>query len=282
MTQALSYILSYRLFMSHLSRRALLASSLGLVMTTTSTIANPYKTLGVGLYTVRDAIKVDPLGTLKTLKALGYDQIELIGLGGLTAKASKAIFEEVGLSAPSCHMPPETWYAAPERTLDTIAELGATYAVLAWIPKVKREAISLSDTLNKWGALAKARGLKMTYHNHDFEFKHKPSEKSLYHRLMELTDPSLVDFELDIYWAKFAGHDPLHVLTHYAQRIKLLHLKDISKKGAMTPVGSGHIDFKTLLSEAFASGVTHVFVEDDNAPKPFESLRLSANYLKSL
>lgn len=275
------------------SRRTFLASGVAAsligmdALATPQAPAHPYKAFGVGMYTVRAAVAADASGTFKKIKALGYDQIEPFTFAGKTPKAYRALAQDAGLDVPSCLLQDDDWYSDVHRTLDDIASVGATYAVLPWLnparrADAKREPRRFADTLNAWGALAKARGLVMAYHNHAFEFEKLGNEGALFDQLIKHTDPSLVVFELDTYWAKRGGHDALTILKNHGSRIRLLHLKDMDANGKMAPVGQGVFDFKAILQAAHSAGVTHIFAEHDNPADPFESLAQSARYLRGV
>jgi len=277
--------------MTSFSRRTFLASGVGASLIGMDARAIPqapahaYKALGVGMYTVRAAVASDTVATFKKIKALGYDQVEPFTFAGHTPKAYRALAQDAGLDLPSCLLQDDDWYTDVHQTLDNIASVGATYAVLPWLNQVrradaKREPRRLADTLNAWGALAKARGLVMTYHNHAFEFEKTGNVEALFYQLVKHTDPSLVVFELDTYWAKRGGQDALTLLKNYGSRIRLLHLKDMDQQGKMAPAGKGVFDFRAILQEAHSAGVTHIFAEDDNPSDPFESLAQSARYLR--
>lgn len=240
----------------------------------------PFSKIGVQLYTVRDAFNADPAGTLKKIRDIGFDEVETAGFAGKSAKEFRALLDQTGLKCASGHVAYDDWFQRPEAALDDMATLGAKYAVLAWLqPDQRKNWGELGKTMNRWGELAKARGLTMAYHNHDFEFQ-KTDEGLPFHLLLDNTDPALVAFELDCYWASFANHDPVHVLEEHGDRIRLLHLKDKGTDGKMTPVGQGTIDFAKVLKKAKDVGVTNVFVEHDNPTDPFASITASLKYLK--
>ncbi len=270
-----------------LSRRNLLAGGLALGLTgaTSAAVAwpweKPFKKIGLQLYTVRAALQADPLGTLQKVRAIGFDEVETAGLAGKTAVEFRSLLDQVGLKAISSHIGYDDWLNKPEAALDDVAALGGAYAVLAWMaPDLRNGWAAHAKQLNTFAALAKARGLKFAYHNHNFEFA-KSDEGLPYHLLLENTDPSLVAFELDCYWASFAGHDPLEILKEHGDRIRLLHLKDKAKDGEMAPVGQGVIDFPKVLKMGKAAGVTNVFVEHDNPADPFASITQSLKYLRA-
>ncbi|EGF91524.1 tat twin-arginine translocation pathway signal sequence domain protein [Asticcacaulis biprosthecium C19] len=262
------------------SRRGFLmgAAALGLA-SAGSAQAHAYHHLGMQLYTVRDAFNADPLAALTKVKAIGFAEVETAGLAGRTAKEIRGFLDQAGLKAVSSHVPHDDWFTRPEAALDEVATLGGSYAVLAWLsPERRKDWAKLGEQMNGWADLAKARGITVAYHNHDFEFV-KTAEGMPFHILMETTDPAKVAIELDCYWASFAGHDPLHVLHEHGDRIKLLHLKDKAADGKMTSVGSGVIDYTAVLKAAKEKGVTNVFVEHDNPTDAFASLQASYAYL---
>ena len=269
-----------------LSRRNLLAgaAALGLAGTATAAVAwpwqKPFKKVGVQLYSVRVALQADPLGTLQKVRAIGFDEVETAGLAGKTAKEFRGLLDQVGLKAPSSHIGYDDWVNRPEAALDDVAALGGEYAVLAWLaPDLRNGWVARARQLNGFAALAMARGLKFAYHNHNFEFI-KSDEGLPYHLLLENTDPELVAFELDCYWASFMSHDPVEILHEHGARIRMLHLKDKAKDGQIATVGQGVIDFAKVLKAGKAAGVAHVFVEHDNAADPFASITQSLKYLR--
>ncbi len=186
-------------------------------------IRQPYETIGVQLYTVRAAFAADPLGTLRRIKALGYGSVESINFGGMTPLAFKGQLADIGLQMPSGHIGLDDWKTRPEAVLDDMAAAGADYALLAWLPEGERKDWkALAAQMNRWGALAKERDLGFAYHNHNFEFT--PSSEGLpYHLLLDNTDPKLVAFELDCYWASLAGHDPVHVLKEHGRHFSFFY-----------------------------------------------------------
>ncbi|ESQ77726.1 sugar phosphate isomerase/epimerase [Asticcacaulis sp. AC402] len=262
------------------SRRGFLMGGLALSLAGAGVAqAHPYHNLGMQLYTVRDAFQADPLATLQKIKTIGFSEVETAGLAGRSAAEIRGFLDQAGLKAVSSHVGHDDWFNRPEAALDEVATLGGKYAVLAWLaPERRNNWARLGEQMNRWADLAKARGITVAYHNHDFEFE-KTAEGMPFHILMDVTDPAKVAIELDCYWASFAGHDPLHVLHEHGDRIRLLHLKDKSADGKMTSVGSGVIDYTAVLKAAREKGVTNVFVEHDNPTDAFASLQASYAYL---
>lgn len=105
-----------------------------------------------------------------------------------------------------------------------------------------------------------------------------------FHYLMNNTDADLVKCEMDIYWVKKGGADPLEILKQYAGRIPILHVKDMApgEEQDFACPGSGIIDFPSLFAEAYRQGIKHFFVERDNVDDGLACLKSSGEYLKNL
>jgi sugar phosphate isomerase/epimerase len=147
-----------------------------------------------------------------------------------------------------------------------------------------------AEKLNIAGAEAKKAGMKLSYHNHNFEFKDWGEGKMGYDVMMKETDPSLVSFEMDIYWVTRAGQDPLKIIKENPGRISLWHVKDMAEKVApstgggeqyFTEVGSGIIDYVEIFKHKKESGMQYFFVEQDQVKLPvYESITKSFEYIK--
>jgi sugar phosphate isomerase/epimerase len=124
-------------------------------------------------------------------------------------------------------------------------------------------------------------GLRLAYHNHDFEFV-PLGATTMWETLVAETDPGLVDFELDVYWAAVAGRDPEALIDQHAERLKLLHLKDRSREvgGLFAPVGAGSLPWQQLLTMAQATD--WFIVEQDTSSEPLEDVRQSFAYLREI
>ena len=132
----------------------------------------------------------------------------------------------------------------------------------------------LIDTLNSAGEACRGAGLKIAYHNHDFEFDTVEGVVP-YDLLLTQTDPDFVDMELDLFWIAYACADPLAYIKDHAGRFSMLHVKDSSADRKMTAVGEGAIDFEAIFAHADSGGFKHYFVEHDNPIDAFESVTTS-------
>ncbi|MFV1979998.1 MAG: sugar phosphate isomerase/epimerase family protein, partial [Rhodothermia bacterium] len=124
-------------------------------------------------------------------------------------------------------------------------------------------------------------GIRFAYHNHDFEFADLEGQVP-YDLLLERTEPDFVAMEIDLYWIRAVGHEPLPYFEQYPGRFKLCHVKDMDLAGAMTEVGSGIIDFASDFGQASLAGLEHFFVEHDDPTDPLASIATSFEGLKAL
>ena len=241
---------------------------------------------GLQLYTVRDALAADIDGTLKTVAAIGYREVELAGLPGVTAEAMHASLKRHGLDAPSMH----AGYDGLRRDFDAVLEeariLGATCLVCPSVEADERRTAEdwkrVCQTLNRIGQVVRSRGLLLAYHNHDFEFVPFSDGTTPFRLLMTETDPSNVKLELDVYWVAKAGLDPVQCLKDGQHRILLAHLKDLGSDGSTAEVGRGVLDFEQIVRTALLIGVKHLFVEQDTSADPLASIATSLRFLERL
>ena len=243
--------------------------------------------VGLQLYTVRDAMAKDLDGTLGAIAAAGYHLVETAGMYGKSAEELRAAFDKHGIRTVSGHYPLADLETAPETVFTTAKTLGQEYVTVPWLDPALRTAEtfgSLPGRLNKLGEAAKTNGMKLAYHNHDFEFQNYGASTTVMERLLANTDPALVSFELDGYWAFKAGNTPADLVARYPGRFTLLHLKDstAAPEKAFADVGKGVIDFRRFIAAAQKNGVKYAFVERDVAPDPIASIKASHDYLASV
>jgi sugar phosphate isomerase/epimerase len=285
------------------------AGALGVVVLGTSAckpVAKPVatapdrKSFGVGLqlYTIRDAMTADALGSLKKVSELGYKNVELANYAdgkfyGFAPAEFKKIVSDLGMEIISSHTSVEAagiTLESAKKMADDHAAMGVKYCVQPWVEEVNRNIESYKKMIADWnevGKVMKEVGIQFGYHNHNFEFK--PTEDGLipyYDIFMKEMDASLITMELDMYWATKAGQDPVEMFNKYPGRFQLFHFKDMSQQSApfydvikddITSVGSGLIDFKRIWAARETAGMKYMFVEDDNQGmgKPFEALETS-------
>ncbi len=243
--------------------------------------------VGLQMYTVRDAAGKDLDGTLAAIAAAGYHLVETAGMYGRSAADLRAAFDKHGIRTVSGHYALAEQEASPETVFSTAKALGQEYVVVPFLDPSLRTAEtfgSLPARLNKLGEQARAAGLKLAYHNHDFEFQNYGASTTVMERLLANTDPALVSFELDGYWAFKAGHAPAELVARYPGRFTMVHLKDstAAPEKAFADVGHGVIDMPRFIAAAQRNGLRYAFVERDVAPDPLASIKASHDYLKTV
>ncbi|TLV01155.1 sugar phosphate isomerase/epimerase family protein [Dyadobacter luticola] len=240
--------------------------------------------IGLQLYTLRNDLSKDLMGTLKKVSDIGYKEVELFGYSngkffGKTPKEFKKILGDLGLDPVSGHYGAGvenkttigTLSNGWQQAVDDAAELGQKYVVCAYLTETERKTIDqykgYVDLFNKSGETAKKAGLQFGYHNHDFEFK--KIDGQLPYDLIASTDKNLVKLELDLYWIVKAGLDPVALFKQHPGRFPLWHVKDMDKgDGSFAEVGTGSIDFQKIFDARKTAGLTHFFVEQDVAKRP--------------
>ena len=135
--------------------------------------------------------------------------------------------------------------------------------------------------LNRLGELCRREGVSFSYHNHDFEFA-PLGGSTMWDVLVRETNPELVHLELDLYWIKYAGADPETVLRDVADRVSLIHLKDMAPDDTLSdlPVGEGTLPWSTLLEAADTARVEWYVAEQDNPRDALEDVKTSLRYLR--
>jgi sugar phosphate isomerase/epimerase len=269
------------------TRRSLLSVVAGLAMPLdTLAQSRPSWRPGLQLYTVRDALGADLDGTLRRVADAGYREVELAGLPGVTAQAMHASLKRCGLDAPSVHAGYEALRDDLASVLEEARTLGANYLVCPSVDAEERRTTAdwkrVCRTLNGIGRAVRGHGLVLAYHNHDFEFAPFSDGTTPFRLLMTETDPRDVKLELDVYWVAKAGLDPVQHLKDGADRIVLVHLKDLGADGSTVEVGRGVLDMDRIVRTALLAGVRHLFVEQDDSTDPLASIATSFQFLERL
>ncbi|HJQ22052.1 MAG TPA: sugar phosphate isomerase/epimerase [Gemmatimonadaceae bacterium] len=282
------------------SRRKFIQQSLTAVVGTSAVLKSGYASscasagggeaklnaVGLQLYTVREEMQKSVEATLARVAQIGYKEVEFAGFFGRSAQQIADALRANGLTSPASHVQydPATW----DRTLADAKTIGNEYVVNPWIPEQLRTDDGIkhvAEMMNTAAVSANAAGLKLAYHNHDFEFKPMASGKLIYDYLLENTDPQKVLMEMDLYWINHGGADPLAYWRKYPGRFPLVHVKDMKADRSMADVGSGTLPWAKYFHERALAGVKHFFVERDDAASTgdaFQAIANSYNYLKNL
>ena len=243
--------------------------------------------LGVQLYTVRDAMARDVPGTLARVRSIGYREVEFAGYFGLRPAAIRKALADAGLRAPSCHLQPADFTTGRAAAIEAAATVGHKWMILAWIDDADRTPEGydrLADALNATGHEAKRHGIRVGYHNHDFEFRPWANGEVPMARFARRLDPAVADLETDLYWVTKAGGNAKQWLHDHPGRVPLVHVKDAGPAPdfRMADVGAGAMDWKAIFAERQRAGIRHYFVEHDEPADPWASITASYRYLSQL
>lgn len=239
--------------------------------------------IGMHLYTVRDILNADPLGTLKALAEIGY---KCVGVSSFNRPAAEIrdMCRETRLNPVILHVAHQDITGNWAAKLADARTIGVKWVVLSSFPgsMYTVEGMRLGvQQLNEAGAAARELGMGMLHHNHDTEFRVVDGIR-LSDILFGETDPRLVDFELDLGWASRAGMDSRRLFADNPTRFPVLHVKDHNAANAWTDVGQGVVDFGRIFEKADRAGVRYWLVERDDQPAPLDTSRNSFNYLAAL
>jgi sugar phosphate isomerase/epimerase len=250
--------------------------------------------LGIEAYTFRVGFSKDPVSTLDTIQLLGFTDMEGTS-AGRGADSFRALCGARGINLISYGAGYEQLVKSPDSVAAQALALGAKFVMCAWIPHASLfnidNAKKAVEDFNRVGKILKDKGLVFCYHAHGYEFQ--PYENgTLLDYIINNTNLKWVSFEMDIFWIRFGGGDPVALLKLYGNRWKLMHLKDL-RKGAKTnasglstpdndvPLGTGELDIPAILMEAKKIGIKHYFIEDESNQESIH-VRQSIQYLKSL
>ena len=246
--------------------------------------------ISLQLYTVRDLTAKDFADTMKKVAQIGYKNVELAGYGNLkTAGDAKKALDDAELKVSGAHAPIEMLEKDLDKVMDDAATLGNKNIICPWLAEGRRkDAAAWKETaksLNRIGRAVHERGFEFAYHNHSFEFQQFEGKKGL-DILFENCDAHLVKAEIDVYWVKHGGEDPVTRINQLGARVLALHLKDMAagEDRKFAEVGTGILDFKAILEAAAKNGVQYGAVEQDNTygRPPLESIRISYENLRKL
>jgi sugar phosphate isomerase/epimerase len=268
-----------------------------------ATIGNAQEKFGgLALYTVRDHMGMDAKSTLQAVANAGYKNIESAGYAdgkfyNMSPEDFKAMLNELGLTPISTHQGSVTLENADSMIADVKAA-GFEYLVIPVPPMglftVDQEtrtmgmtggAKNLGAILNTLGEKCEKAGLKLLYHNHDFEFIEDKDGIVTIDYLLENTNPKYVNFQMDLFWVTKAGADPLAYFEKYPGRFIMWHVKDMDDQGRFAPVGKGTIDFARILAKKEQSGMKYYMVEQDmtfDGMKPLEAIKISHEGIKNI
>ncbi|MEV4683697.1 sugar phosphate isomerase/epimerase family protein [Streptomyces kurssanovii] len=243
--------------------------------------------IGMHLYTMRTPLAADFKGTLARLAQIGYATVGVSGRHGNSAAAIRSMLDETGLRAVLEHVGYDIVRGSGlPRAIEDTHTLGARWIVVPSLPGAMHTPAGFREAareFNKAGLAARNAGLgPVLFHNHGADHQVVDGE-NLYDILLRETDPELVGFELDVYWAaKGGGSDPQDLFVEHRRRFPALHVKDMAPSGGFADVGSGVLDFAAMFDTARSGGVKQWLVEHDAPADPFATAQNSYTHLANL
>ena len=266
--------------------------------------------IGIQLYSLRDEMEKDFFGTLKKVKEIGYDYVEFAGYFGHTASEVRSMLDELDLTCISVHHGPDFFLENGREAVDYLKTIGAKYCGIGCPLECYIDG-RFDETIEKFkkaAALLKEGGIRLTYHNHNYEFAKIGGEYILEKIYAELGDD--IEGEVDTCWVHYAGIDPSKFLLKYSGKMKTMHLKDFvctklpdgplydipgypEKALSVThdesgflyvPLGRGRQNIPEILDAADRVGIEHVIVEQDFSygMSCLDAAKISRDYLKTL
>jgi sugar phosphate isomerase/epimerase len=284
--------------------------------------------IGIQLYSLAVPLSDDFAGTIRKLADFGYKNLEfagpyyfspeeeiknnplvsVMGLKGYgyhnhTPKEIRKMLDDLGLVSRSAHISDSSLKHNIDEAIEAANIIGQKYILSpAFYGQTPEEFKSAAELYNSFGEKCKAGGIMYGYHTHNGEFADHDGVTPL-DILVTYTDPELVTFELDLFWALVAGVDPVEQVKKYPGRIKLLHIKEMAEQmdeayttfnpsaemgklmqimELQTIVGEGIIDFRSIISQLQNEGIEHLVIESDFPDEPMEFARKSAVNLKKI
>ena len=257
--------------------------------------------MGLQLFTIRDALEQDPVGSLKKASKMGYEDVEIYGYDiekgsyyGYPAADFKKILEDVNMTASSGHYDFSSYFMASPDELKAYVDhciigakaLNTKYITWPWLHPDYRSLENfklMPEKLNAIGEQVKAAGLAFAYHNHDFEFTDYNGENG-YDIILRNTDPETVKLQMDMYWiAHSSPKGPIQLIRENPGRYVMWHIKDMDKVTRdYSEMGNGSIDYVSILSEIPKNDLEYYYIEQGGnfAKSSMESIRTSAKYFK--
>lgn len=261
---------------------------------------------GVQLYSIRDDMKKDPMGTLQALARMGYKHVEHANyvnrkFYGWSAQEFKKILDDLGMTMPSGHtvMTSQHWDASKKDftdawkyTVEDAAVCGQKFVISPWLEEGKRKTESdlkgFMEVFNKCGELCQKSGMKYGYHNHDFEFSQKLGDRTVFDIILSETDPKLVMQQLDIGNMINGGAKALDIMKKYPGRFESMHVKDeIAAAGGhekyeSTVLGKGIVPVKEVIDLGRKWGTKHFIIEQESyqGKTPLECMKENLEIMK--
>jgi len=267
-----------------------------LVMVLISASAWAQTDIGVQLYSFRNQFPKDIPGTFEKISKMGIRYLEGGGTYGMSMDDFKAMLKKNNLEVVSIGASFEELEKNPQAVVESAKAQGAKYVVCFWIPHYQNE-FTVEDVnkaitvFNSAGKVLADNGINLCYHPHGYEFRPYNNE-TLFDHLTKNLNPAYANYEMDVFWIKHPGQDPLALLKKYPNRFKLMHLKDrrLGTPGnqngnadveSNVVLGQGDVGIADLIREARKLGLRYLFIEDESS-RSMEQVPESLKFIKSV
>ena len=247
--------------------------------------------LAAQLYTIRDFMKTpaDMAESLKKIKKIGYDAVQLSGQGPISNEEMKKILGDVGLVVCATHTSYQLMRDEPQKVIDQHLLWGCKHPAIGGLPGEYRTAegfAKFAKEASEVGAKLAEAGLTFSYHNHSFELE-KYGDRTGLQILYEDSDPRYFNSEIDTYWIQHGGGDSAAWIRKLKGRAFLVHFKDMAIKGheqRFAEIGEGNLNWPAILDACKEAGAEWHIVEQDRTYDldPFDSLAISLKNLKAM
>lgn len=269
---------------------------IGLLLSGFAALAQKSAPVGIQLYSFRTQFAKDVPGTMAKVKQMGFREAEIAGTYGLSLTDFRKLLDQNNIKAISTGADFADLDTNVPKVLAEAKALGSRYVTCAWIPHAGdtftiESADRAVDVFNTAGQLLAQNGITLCYHTHGYEFQ-TYKDGTFFDYLAENLDPKSVNFEMDVFWVKAPGYDPVALLQKYPKRFLMMHLKD--RKPGTPDTNTGHADVESnvvlgqgdvgiaaVMKQAKKSGVKHFFIEDESS-RSMEQVPASVSFLTSL
>ncbi|MBU2050436.1 sugar phosphate isomerase/epimerase [Stenotrophomonas rhizophila] len=249
--------------------------------------AGPQQPIAVQMYTLRDAGTLDQ--QLKIVHDAGVGAVETVGTQNVSAAELKQLLDRYSIKAISSHVQLADLRSDLAGVVAFNRSIGNTTLVVPYLDEKDRPTdaagwTALGQELGRIAAQANTQGMRLAYHNHDFELVDFNGKTGL-ELLFAAAGPDL-QTELDLAWVARAGHDPVVMLGKFRGHVFAVHAKDNAPKGqaedegGFAAVGQGVLDWNAILPAAAAAGVQWYIVEHDHPRDPAKVIKTGADYLR--
>ncbi|UOQ43602.1 sugar phosphate isomerase/epimerase [Halobacillus salinarum] len=246
--------------------------------------------MGLQLYSIKEEVEQDFLGTISKVADLGYEGVQFAGFFETPAEELRTLLDQKSIEPAGAHISIDLLRGAQlQETLEYNREINNSLIICPFLPENMRQNAedykNVADLLNNIGERCNKAGFTFAYHNHAFEFEPQGASTG-FEIIWNNTDPEYVKMELDCFWALYAGHDPNELIQTYGDRIISLHIKDITKKGNQqisTEIGQGNLDIAEIINTSKNNEVEWMIVEQEHYEMDqMESSKVNAENLKEL